>query len=246
MEPVIYERIAEIEREHWWYEVRRVIIARLLEPLLPPSGLRRVLSVGCGTGAELTFLSRYGVVTGVDPSEAAIRFCRAQGLGAEVFQASVEKLPFADDTFDIAFALDVLEHVRDDRRALGELYRVLRPGRIAVIAVPAFPVLWSKADERAHHIRRYQKHELREKIERAGFAVLRLTYFNTLLFFPIAAAKLVSRVREPNFLLGAEVDLPPPWLNRLLGAVFAVESHLVPVLNLPFGISLLAIVRKTD
>ncbi len=244
MESVIYERIAEIEREHWWYEVRRMIVARLVDSLLPAHPNRAVLSAGCGTGTELHFLSRYGKVTGADPSDQAIGFCRSSGVRADLVQAPLERLPFSAGSFDAVFLLDVLEHIEAEGVALAEVSRVLKPGGLVVFTVPAFGFLWSRADLRAYHFRRYRRPELREVLSRAGFTPLRLTYFNTFLFLPIVIAKLISRVREPKLLEGLEVSMPPPILNRLLKAVFSIEALLLPFFNLPVGVSLLAVVRK--
>lgn len=244
MEPLLYERIAEIEREHWWYQGRRRVIERLLKPYLEPSGARRVLSVGCGTGEELRFLARYGAVLGIDPNEDAIHFVRSRGFGGQVRQASLTALPFADGIFDFVFALDVLEHVLDDRAALAEVWRVLKPKGLAIIAVPAYQFLWSRSDLRAHHHRRYGKGRFRRLLVGVGFDILRLTYFNTFLSLPIALAKLLSRIREPRFLAGAEVSMPPRWLNRILKQVFLFEPRILPMADFPFGISLLAITRK--
>lgn len=244
MEPLIYERIAAIERAHWWYRGRREIIARLLAPAeFAPSG-RAVLSAGCGTGGELRFLSGYGRVFGVDPSESAISHARAAGFGDAIQQASLEAVPFPDGFFRLAFALDVLEHVPREGQALGELFRVLAPGGLAVLTVPAFPELWSRADERAHHLRRYRKRELVRALTAAGFRPLRVTYFNTLLFFPVAGAKLLSRFIEPAFLAGAEVSMPPRWLNNMLARIFSLEAPLLTRGDFPFGVSLLAIAEK--
>ena len=244
MEPLIYKGIASIERRNWWYQGRREIILRLLSRIGFADTPRTILSVGCGSGEEIRFLGRFGKVYGMDPGEDAIRFCRAAGIGEEVVQASAEVIPFPDKSFDGVFVLDVLEHVRDDERALAEIYRVLKPGGIVVISVPAYGWLWSRADVRSHHFRRYTRAELEKKCSAAGFSVLRATYCNIILFLPLAAVKLLTRMWEPSCCVGAEVQMPPAAMNRILRWLFSLEAPVIARVNVPFGLSVFAILRK--
>jgi SAM-dependent methyltransferase len=152
-------------------------------------------------------------------------------------------LPFPDDAFDLVTTLDVIEHIDDDVAALAELRRVLRPGGRLLVAVPAFMFLWGKQDEVSHHRRRYTARTLRRALAQAGFGVDRTSYFNTILFLPVAAVRLGRRlVRRPGA-RQSDFDLGPASLNRLLGAVFGVEASLVARRDLPFGVSVLALAR---
>ena len=247
MDTLIYQGIASIEQRHWWYRGRREIIMRLLGRIgfaVSACAPRMILSVGCGSGEEIRFLGRFGKVYGIDPGEDAIRFCRAAGIGEQVKRASAEQIPFPDKSFDAVFVLDVLEHVRDDERALAQIYRVLKPGGIVVVSVPAYAWLWSRADMRSHHFRRYTRHALEEKCSRAGFTILRATYCNAILFLPLAVIKLLTRVWEPSCCVGAEVQMPPTGANRILSWLFSLEAPLIARIDFPFGLSVLAILRK--
>jgi SAM-dependent methyltransferase len=206
-----------------------------------------VLDVGCGTGAMLAHLSRYGRVLGVDADAAAIRFCRRRGV-REVRHVPPGPLPFAGGSFGLVTALDVIEHVPDDAAAVREITRVLTPGGVALITVPAFPILWGRQDEIAHHLRRYRARDLRALVEGADLELLELSHFNTVLFAPIAAIRLARRLarRRP-----ADGDLRsdfamtrPGRLNDLLARLFAAEAPLVARRRLPFGVSILALARK--
>lgn len=243
MDPLLYRDIALNEERRWWDRGRRAILARFLRSFIQPGKRPAMLSAGCGTGGELRFLSRYGRVTGIDNHEEALAFCRAASFGDAVVQGSIESLPFKDGSFDFVFALDVLEHLPDDRPALCEIKRVLRVDGIAFITVPAFQWLWSHADEREHHSRRYRRRELEALIRDAGLEPIRVTYYNTILFLPIAAAKLISRLYEPKALATSEVHLPG-LINELSSYLFGLEARLLPRVNFPFGISILAIARR--
>lgn len=247
MDTLIYKGIAHIERRHWWYRGRREIILRLLDRI-GFAGFaktpRTILSVGCGSGEEIRFLGRFGKVYGIDPGEDAIRFCRAAGIGEQVMQASAAQIPFPDESFDAVFVLDVLEHVRDEARALAQIHRVLKPGGIVVISVPAYSWLWSGADVRSHHFRRYTRRELEKKCLAQRFEVLRATYCNTILFLPLAAIKFLTRMWEPGCCVGAEVQMPPAAINSILSWLFLREAPLIARMNFPFGLSVLAVLRK--
>ncbi len=255
MDRATYEVEAEVEHTHWWFRGRRRLLARLLadlSPALPPRA--RVLDVGCGTGANAPTLAAPGrLVIGVDPSPIALGLARDgrpaaapdQSAGSRhhaVARADAAALPFADATFDLVVALDVLEHLDDHATAAAELHRVLRPGGALVVFVPALQILWGLQDDVSHHKRRYAKPELRALLAGAGLHISRLTYFNTLLFPPILAARLAMRIRRPN--VTTENELTGPFTNRVLGAIFAAETPLLARLDLPIGVSLAAVCRR--
>ena len=150
-----------VEATHWWFRGRRALVARCIAGLGVPAEAR-VLDVGSGTGSNLRMLREIGFrrVVGLDLSEAALRCCHAKQLGS-VQRADVCALPFRDASFDLVLATDVLEHVRDEARAVAELHRVLRPGGALVATVPAFMGLWGLQDEVSHHLRRYRRPEVK-------------------------------------------------------------------------------------
>src|SRR6185436_9427399 len=177
--------------------------------------------VGCGTGANLLMLSRYGDAEGVDISEDALAFCRERGLD-HVKQGAGEKLPFEENTFDLVTAFDVVEHMDDDLAGLSEMYRVLRPGGHALIFVPTFMFLWGLQDDVSNHRRRYRLPELQRVLEQAGFEIERTTYANITFFLPILA------MRQLMWLMGIKADsennINVSALNGVLGGVFGAEG----------------------
>jgi SAM-dependent methyltransferase len=246
MEHAYYAEYRTIEERHWWFIGRRTVLLRVLGRCLNGAGgERRILDVGCGTGAMLQQLAAFGTVDGLDADETAVRFCRERGL-ARVELLSSDRLPKESGSFDLVTALDVLEHVDDDRSLLLEVARVLRPDGAFLLTVPAYEALWGPQDEVSHHRRRYRAGQVRERVEGAGLRVVKLSYFNTLLFPPIAAVRLL-RPRLPGKPRELQSDFTmtkPGRVNDLLARVFAAEAALVERWNLPFGVSILALAVK--
>jgi SAM-dependent methyltransferase len=190
-----YPILFRVEQSHWWHIGRRRIIAEFVEDICRRVTDRRprILDVGCGTGANLILLSKYGDADGVDISEDALAFCRERGLDKVTLGAG-EELPYEDNTFDLVTALDVVEHMDDDLAGLTEMRRVLRPGGRVLLFVPTFMFLWGLQDDVSNHRRRYRLPQLRHVLERAGFEVERTTYANITFFLPILAMRKFMRI----------------------------------------------------
>jgi SAM-dependent methyltransferase len=237
------------EQDNWWFVSRRRILLAVLRKFLPEPGRLEILDAGCGTGINLDYLAEFGTVTGVDSSEEAIQFCRRRGHEG-VQRADLTRLDaFADGRFDLVTALDVVEHIDDDRAAVRELVRVVRPGGMLLVTVPAFPGLWSDHDEVNHHKRRYRGREIRDLLTSNGCELVRFTYMNTFLF-PVAwLVRTWQQVRRRAF---GPPRHPPrtdfvdyhPVVNALLLATFTSEMPLVTSTGLPFGLSALCLARK--
>jgi SAM-dependent methyltransferase len=242
-----YAEYRDVEDRHWWFTGRRTILLRVLDEQLsygsgPPS--RRILDLGCGTGAMLEALTRYGSVQGADADAEAIRFCKARGI-ERVQRLESDVLPWADGSFDVVAALDVLEHIGNDRAMFDEVARVLRPGGTFVLTVPAYQALWGPQDEISHHERRYRAGQVRERIGGAGLRLKKLSYFNTLLFPPIATVRLLRRWGRRGVELKSDFTMSRPGrVNDLLAGIFSSEAAVVARWNLPFGVSILGIAVK--
>ncbi len=241
MNPYTYELQAKIEDWHWWFVGRRKIIFSFLDRVLDKNKSLKILDVGCGTGKNLTILNQYGQAVGIDELETPLAIC-AQKRISNVARASCVNIPFQDNSFDLVTALDVLEHVEDDNRALKECCRVLKQDGTLLVSVPAFSFLWGLQDEVSHHKRRYTKKNLVEKLRQAGFEIQKATYFNFLLFAPIFVGRLILKFIPHR--LKSENDLTAPGINWLLKNIFASEAVILNKFNLPFGVSLAAIGRK--
>jgi SAM-dependent methyltransferase len=231
LEPELYDRFYEADQCGWWFVGRRRIVLQELQRFATPA---RLLDVGCGTGGELVALQGSSEVVGIDLSPLAAGYCRERDL--PVALASGLQIPFRDSAFDAAILLDVIEHVADDVAMLKEARRVLAPGGVAVITVPALPWLWSEHDVRNHHHRRYVQSTLQAAISSAGFDALKVSYYNSLLL-PMALSR---KVWAPN----GSGEIPPGPLNAIFREVLSLEQRVIQHWSIPIGASLVAVVRR--
>ena len=238
-----YPILFRVEQSHWWHTGRRKILAGFVEEICRQVTDRRprILDVGCGTGANLIMLSKYGDAEGVDVSEDAIAFCRERGLD-KVRLGAGEALPYEDSTFDLVTAFDVVEHMDDDLVGLSEMQRVLRPGGRVLLFVPTFMFLWGLQDDVSHHRRRYRLPQLRRVLEQAGFEIERTTYANITFFLPILLVRKLMRLT--GIKAETENSINVSALNGVLGSVLGAESTVLRYLNLPFGVSGLCVAKK--
>lgn len=243
MDDELERRTHDVEDEHWWYRGRRRVLQAVLDSLALPVRAR-VLDAGCGSGRNLVELARYGTVVGVEPAPQSLARAQARGVG-EVRAGSLSgRLPVEGASVDLAVALDVLEHVPDDRGALAELARVVCPGGLLLVTVPQYDWLWGEHDVLAHHHRRYTRARLLGPAAAAGFVPERVTSFNTLLLPAIAAARGLQRRRnaEP----ATDLQRGPAAANAALEGTLGAEARWIAGgRDLPVGVSLLAVMRRT-
>jgi SAM-dependent methyltransferase len=234
----------DAEERHWWYRGRRRVLAAVLDGLAVAPGIR-ILDAGCGSGRNMADLARRGKVCGVELASSSLEVARARGVG-EVRAGSLEQpLPFADGAFDLAVALDVLEHLADDRPAWRELARVVTPGGRLVVTVPQYGWLWGEHDVVSHHHRRYTRALIAERAGAAGWGVERLTSFNTTLLPAIAAARFLQRRRHRAAPSDDLARTPQGAVNTALERVLAAEAAWIARgHDLPAGVSLLAVLRR--
>lgn len=242
MEVKQYHDIAGFDQaDNWWYEARRAYLDRLCSRYV--QGKQDVaLDVGCGTGANVDILKeRAQKVVGLDPSEAALMHAKEKGY-AECLLTGVEHMPLPDASIDMILCADVLEHV-DDRAAIVELRRILKPGGTVVANVPAFMSLWHGNDDYSQHVRRYARRELVALFADHGFEVQHVRFWNMLFFVPVwIAARFYHKdtaASHANNLAGI-----PAWLNPLLRVWMRIETVLTDIMPLPFGVSLVLVARR--
>lgn len=236
-----YETMFRVEETHWWYGALHRLIFQVLESELPDWRDRKILDAGCGTGAILQRLGNPAKNVGIDLAPEAISFCRQRGL-SNARQGDIRALPFSDASFDAVICSSVLYHqwVTDLDGAMREMKRVLCPGGLLVINVPAFRFLHSAHDEAVMTARRFRKSEIRTLLLNQNFTIRRLTYWTTLLF-PLAVAARTLGASA----MGRDFETTQTSLaQRALAQVMKLELALLRRISFPFGVALLAIARK--
>jgi ubiquinone/menaquinone biosynthesis C-methylase UbiE len=244
---LLLESTHRVETRHFWFRGLR----RFLPPLVARAARGRrdamLLDCGSGTGVNLPLLARFGRVAAVDLSRFGLGLAREAGF-TRAARASVARLPFRDESFDVATSIDVLYCLQDgdERRAVNEMYRVLRPGGGAVFNLAAMRILRGNHSVLAAEVRRYDRARVRALLASAGFRIERLTYAYATTFPLTLAQRLMERTVGLATPDGAaqQLRVPSPPLNELLAAMLAVESAVLRVASLPFGSSLLCLARK--
>ncbi|MFN0079067.1 MAG: class I SAM-dependent methyltransferase [Prosthecobacter sp.] len=248
MQAAEYDTLRAVEDRHWWYAVLHGLVLRALAGGLPAHA--QVLDAGCGTGGMLVFLRERMQdldAAGIDASEQAVWHCQQRGL-AGVRNGTVHELPFEDGAFDAVLSLDVLYHAGvDEDRALAEMSRVLRPGGLLVLNLPAFAGLRGAHDAAVCGVRRYKASHMRPLLEPHNLHVEMIHYWNAWLFLPLLVWRRWSRVRMKHADGSvSDVKLPPTWLNRSLAGAGRLDAWLCRVLRLPLGSSVFAVARRMN
>jgi len=242
MKKITYDIEWELQNSHWWFQGRR----RLLKTLLSRKEIQKncpLVDIGCGVGSNLGFLQSLGFIAiGVDSEIYSLSLAKRRLSAIPLINGDLLKLPFKTNSVELIIATDILEHLQDDIRGIKEIHRVLKQEGKVVLTVPAFKFLWGIQDDVGKHQRRYSKKQLREKMEKEGFKILRFSYFNFFLFFPI----LLSR--RFIHLLGLRIDsenrINAPLINFFLKGIFYLESSLLKYFSFPFGVSIYCIAEK--
>ena len=241
MQPDEYGTMFRVEETHWWYRALHRLIFQTLDTELPSWRQKKILDVGCGTGSILKRLGNPEKNVGVDLATEAISFCHERGLD-NVQQADVSALPFSGESFDGVICSSVLYHewVKDVGGAVREMHRVLRPGGLLFINVPAFRFLHSAHDEAVMTARRFKKNEIRSVLAKNGFTIRRLTYWTTLLF-PLA---VIARTFGGSKMGRDFESVETSFIHRFFARIMALELGLLRKVSLPFGVALFAVARK--
>lgn len=240
MEISEYQNIYKLEDSHFFYVGTHDLVISLFKKYGKKG---KILDAGCGTGLLLKKLTSFGEGIGIDISSEAVKFAKARGL-RKIYQASIENIPFKSNTFDVIVCVDVIYHkkVKNDLKALKELYRLLKPQGILIIKVPAFGWLGGQHDQLVQTKRRYSKKELASTLSTVGFKIKKISYSNMLLL-PIVFLKR----RLGNFspaTISSDVFRLPPLLNSFLIFIQKLETKLLTYGDLPFGVSVIAVAGK--
>ncbi len=245
METKEYDIMYAVEDNHFWYRGMRDITASLFEKYLPAKKNNTILDAGCGTGAGIEFLKKYGTVHGFDISPRAVEFCHKRGLD-NVIVGSIDEIPYEDSKFDLVTCFDVLgqREVSSDKKAMKEFYRVLKPGGILLIRIAANNWLYGYHDVAVHTRHRYNAQEVAQLFESHRLKTLGTTYANSFFFPPIAVMRLLRRLSPVKESVGSDVDTVNPLVNFLAYYPLLLESKIVRYARLPFGLSVIGVAQK--
>jgi 2-polyprenyl-3-methyl-5-hydroxy-6-metoxy-1,4-benzoquinol methylase len=239
----MYRLFFKIQKKHWWFVTKKEIILDTICNHVDKSNNIKILDVGCGSGLMLNSLEKIGHTFGIDMSDEAVYFSK------EIFRGQVKRcflpnqIPYKNISFNLIIALDVIEHIDRDVDTLISLRSRMANRGIAIITVPAYMFLWSAFDEINELNRRYTKKELEVKLNQAGFVVEKISYFNTFLFPIIYIVRMLNKITKRDG--ASDIEMPKAPINSLLKIIFRLEKYLLRYVNLPFGVSILAVVKKS-
>ncbi|TDB36816.1 MAG: class I SAM-dependent methyltransferase [Actinobacteria bacterium] len=242
MDRALLLKFDALENSHWWFVIRRRLVLALAGHWAPEC-TNGVVEIGCGTGGTLRSLQSAfptATVRGIEPVEVAVELCRSRG--SDVLVASMENLPEADESVDLALALDVIEHLEDDVAGLAEVRRVLSPGGRLILTVPALPSLWGPHDVANAHFRRYTRQTLVQAVLDAGLSVERVSFFNAILLPVGWLERQITRLLRLRWSLG--VGQPPRFVNAVMRSLFGLELPLLERFDLPIGMSLVLVASR--
>jgi SAM-dependent methyltransferase len=245
MDTTLYDELHRVEQTHWWFRARRHIVWSLVRRYIAGSENRRlrVCELGCGTGGNLAAISGEHDVVGVECSPHALDYAR-QTLGSRVrFGCLPHDIDLPPNTFDVVLMTDVLEHIEDDTASAVTALELTRSGGIVVATVPAYQWLYSPRDAHHHHFCRYGKNQFRALWDKADSQIELLSHYNTALFPLAAAARVASKLSRRRSEPG-DISIPPRQMNEQLARLMQCEANLLGRIPMPFGLSLVAVVRK--
>jgi SAM-dependent methyltransferase len=239
-----FSELVSLESKNFWFRSRNRLLIWALQRYFPQA--KNFLEIGCGTGFVLSGIEQAFPKLALSGSEifsTGLGFAAQRLSRAELFQMDARKIPFEDE-FDLIGAFDVLEHIKEDEIVLSEMHRAVHNEGGIVLSVPQHPWLWSQADDYAHHVRRYDAQELKTKVERVGFKVVRMTSFVSLLLPLMFLSRLQQRQPNPDYDDTAELRISG-WMNAILENILNLERTMIQLgISFPAGGSLLLIAKK--
>ena len=241
MQEIVYHTNYKLEDNYWWFVARNNIVNDMIKLRTDLSSYSQILDFGCGTGGFASILNKNYNVIGLDTSETALKYTLKRGI-SDRFLGELKDFP--KDNYDIhaVTALDVIEHIEDDKKITHEIYEMLPKNGWLIATVPAYEWMWSHHDEVHMHYRRYNKKRFNDLLKNAGFKIEYSTYFNTFLFLPAFIKRLLDKIKNEKS--EKPIDEVPDSLNKLFLRIFSSEKQFLKNISFPFGLSLLTIAKK--
>ncbi len=250
-DPIVHTLLASVEQGHFWFEERNALISWLLQRYCRHA--QRVLEIGCGTGFVLETIRetlREPWIAGSELHSEGLAIARARhGNAVELIQMDARHIGLRG-AVDVVGAFDVLEHIPEDDVVLAEVAQALRPHGLLILSVPQHPWLWSESDDLAHHVRRYKRGEVEEKLRRQGFEILFSDSFVSLLLPLMVVSRVTQRLRKSSTPMSNQEALDrefrlPPSTNAVLRRVLKFEHVLRRIgFRYPVGGSRVIVARR--
>lgn len=246
MNPAEYANLENIEDRHWYYTGKRDVVRHWLQRVARLRPDQVLLDCGAGTGRFAQEMEAHCRVLVLDDHEEALQRLRRRFKPEQILSLAGDRIPLPDRSLDCVTALDVLEHVPDDRAVVAGFARLLKPGGVAVVTVPASMALWSDWDVGLHHFRRYHRAQLRALFPPEAWEIVHVNYTNVLVYPLVWVVRKWRGWRARRQGTGPEARtedrIPPAPINAALRLQFTTLAHWrVPF---PFGVSLLLVARR--
>ncbi len=246
MNSVEYANLETTEGDHWYYAGKRELVRGWIGRTRPPAAADTLLDCGAGTGIFAKEMESQCRVLVLDDHEEALKILRTRFRAEQILSLAGDAVPLPGGSLEYVTALDVLEHVPDDAAVVRGFHRLLKPGGLAVVTVPAGMALWSDWDVALHHFRRYDRAQLRALFPAEGWELVFVNYTNVAVYPAVWLVRKWRAWRPMKAGSGAaartEDRMPPPWLNATLRAVFVgMARWRVPF---PFGVSLILVAKR--
>lgn len=243
MQEIVYHTNYELEDNYFWFLARNKIVMKLIDNYFEIDKDTDFLDIGCGTGGFTKVIDSKFNAIGLDTSQIALDYSAKRGIN-NLYCSLLSDFP--KDNWDVKAAsmLDVIEHIEDDVSVVNEVFNLLPDNGYFIATVPAYKWLWSKHDEIHMHYRRYSRKNFNKLLSNAGFEIVYSTYFNSLLFPPAAAVRIIDKITGRDKKKSEPVDKVSPLMNKIFNIIFSFEAKLLPLLKFPFGLSIITVARK--
>ena len=236
MDKKVYKRIAKSQKKHWWFFSRREIFTRLIKSLKIKRN-SKILDYGTGVGANIRLLKKFSI------NRISLHDQNKQLLNKLIKKNNFTTNYNPKTKYDLIVCTDVFEHIKNDKEIFIRLIEKLKKNGYLFITVPAYQVLYSKKDKSLHHFRRYNKLQLINFINNKSIVISKISYFNFFLFIPISISILLLKILKIDFIDETE-KVPNFLINNIFKKIFSFEKYFINKFSFPFGLSLLAIVKK--